>query len=100
MIALDLTAPDCSLPVSIALSMLAPHMWAAPWQLTCYSSSWGKSCVFHPQGKVCYLGSFSVPVSAAICYDEEATKLHGADAILNFPPGGNPSPGSADGTQV
>jgi hypothetical protein len=56
--------------------------------------------MYDPQGKQCYLGKFSDPVSAAICYDQEATKLHGADAALNFLPGGHPSPGSAGGTQV
>jgi hypothetical protein len=39
------------------------------------------------QGHACYLGSFSDPISAARRYDKEATKLRGAAAVLNFPPG-------------
>jgi hypothetical protein len=39
------------------------------------------------QGKQRYLGSFADPVTAAICYDREATRAHGAAAVLNFPPG-------------
>jgi hypothetical protein len=41
------------------------------------------------QGKQWGLGRFADPVSAAICYDREATRAFGAAAILNFPPGSN-----------
>jgi hypothetical protein len=37
------------------------------------------------QGKYWNVGSFGDPVSAAMCYDREAARAHGAAAILNFP---------------
>ncbi len=39
------------------------------------------------QGKTIHLGTFADPISAAIRYDREATKLQGANAVLNFPTG-------------
>jgi hypothetical protein len=47
------------------------------------------------QGKQWNLGTFADPVSAAICYDREATKAYGAAAVLNLPPGCNSRPMSA-----
>ncbi len=38
------------------------------------------------QGTPCHLGYFADPVSAAMCYDREAARAHGAAAVLNFPP--------------
>jgi hypothetical protein len=46
------------------------------------------------QGKPCCLGRFSDPIEAALCYDREATNIHGARAVLNFPLGCKPSPTS------
>jgi hypothetical protein len=44
------------------------------------------------QGKLLYFGTFPDAVSAAKCYDTEATRIHGGDAHLNFPPGCSPGP--------
>ncbi len=78
------------------------------------------------QGTQCHLGSFGDPVSAAMCYDREAARAHGAAAVLNFPssagtvgqplllpgngesgeeepsafPAGSPPAGNADGNPV
>jgi hypothetical protein len=43
------------------------------------------------QGKKVHLGTFTDPISAAKRYDREAEKVHGANALLNFPPGCNTS---------
>jgi hypothetical protein len=64
------------------------HIWSSPWRLTGYSLSWDESRISDLQGKDCYLGTFADPVSAAIRYNQEATKLHGEDPVLNVPPGG------------
>jgi hypothetical protein len=46
----------------------------------------------HSQGKQFHLGTFPDPVSAAMYYDREATRVRGADALVNFPPGCSPGP--------
>ncbi len=58
------------------------------WAVLCFGlMSWLRDT----QGKERHLGSFMDPVLAAIRYDAEATKVHGAGAILNFPSGSQPS---------
>lgn len=49
-------------------------------------------CVHVLQGKQYHLGTFPDPVTAAICYDREARRVHGTAAVLNFPPGCKPGP--------
>jgi hypothetical protein len=44
------------------------------------------------QGKRWNLGTFPDAITAALCYDREATRVHGANARLNFPPGCSPGP--------
>jgi hypothetical protein len=44
-----------------------------------------EACLHGVQGKHHHLGTFLDPVSAAICYDREATKKLGPNADLNFP---------------
>jgi hypothetical protein len=43
------------------------------------------------QNKHCHLGLFQNPIDAAKRYDEEAIKIHGARAHLNFLPDGTPT---------
>ncbi len=57
----------------------------------CIRRSGSESCTRFLQGKYRYLGAFPDALSAAICYDRERIRLHGAKGFLNFPSGSNHS---------
>ncbi len=51
------------------------------------------------QGKSRFVGTFPDAASAPTRYDRAATKAHGANVALNFPPGSNPK-GVLTGTHL
>jgi hypothetical protein len=57
------------------------------------------SCLVDLQGTHFSLGTFPEALSAAMCYDKEARRVHGRYALLNFPSGTPPLPTTLTSTQ-